>query len=78
MKVSVGVWVRLQSLKLFLDLRARVRANEISFRFHGGGQIMAGIINAEPWRRSYKKPSARISYDLPLCTMGPDYPPNGP
>ena len=57
---------RLLSLKLFLDLRVSLRANEIAFKFHGEGQIMAGIIKAEPWRRSYKTPGVIISYDLPL------------
>ena len=33
-----------------------LRTNEIAFKFHGGGQIMAGIIKAEPWRRSCKTP----------------------
>ena len=57
---------RLQSLKLFLDLRVSFRANDIAFKFHGEGQIMAGIIKAEPWRRSYKTSGVIISYDLPL------------
>ena len=57
---------RSQSLKLFLDLRVSLRANEIAFKFHGEGQIMAGIIKAEPWRRPYETPGDIISYDLLL------------
>ena len=57
---------RLQSLNLFLDLLVSLRANEIAFKFHGEGQIMAAIIKAEPWKRSYKTPGVIISYDLLL------------
>ena len=57
---------RSQSLKLFLDLWVSLRANEIAFKFHGEGQIMADIIKAEPWRRSYKTPGVIITYDLLL------------
>ena len=69
--VSWGVG--LQALKFFLDLRMSLRANGIAFRFHGGEQIMAGIIKAEPLRRSYKTPSVRINYDLPLCGFRTQY-----
>ena len=65
-KFQLVSWARLLSLKLFLDLRMSLRANEIAFRYHGGGQIMAGIINAEPWRRCYKTSGVIISHDLPL------------
>ena len=68
-KFQLVSWVRLQSLKLFQDLRVSLRANENAFRLHGGGQNMAGIIKTEPWRRSYEKPSVRISYDLPLSSF---------
>ena len=65
-KSQLVSWVRLQSLKLFLDLRMSLRANEIAFKFHGGEQIMTGIIKTEPLRRSYKTPGVIISRDLPL------------
>ena len=42
-KFQLVSWARLQSIKLFLDLRMSLRANEIAFKFHGEGQIMAGI-----------------------------------
>ena len=57
-------WARLQSIKLSVDLRMSLRANEIAFKC--GGQIMAGIIKTEPLRRSYKTPGVIISHDLPL------------
>ena len=60
-KCQLVSWVRLQSLKLFLDLRMSLRAKEIAFRFPGGGQIMAGIVKGEPWKRSYKTPGVIIS-----------------
>ena len=63
-KFQLVSWVRLQSLKLFLDLRMSLRANEIAFKFHGGGQIMAG--KTEPLRRSYKTPGVIISHDSSL------------
>ena len=65
-KFQLVSWPRLQSINLFLDLRMSLRANEIAFKFHGGGQIMVGIIKAEPLRRSYKTPGVIISHDLPL------------
>ena len=63
-KCQLVSWARLQSIKLFLDLRMSLRANEIAFKC--GGQIMAGIIKTEPLRRSYKTPGVIISHDLPL------------
>ena len=63
-KFQLVSWARLQSIKLSLDLRMNLRANEIAFKC--GGQIMAGIIKTEPLRRSYKTPGVIISHDLPL------------
>ena len=65
-KFQLVSWARLQSIKLFLDLRMSLRANEIAFKFHGEGQILAGIIKAEALGRSYKTPGDIISHDLPL------------
>ena len=39
-----------------------LRTIEIAFKFHGGGKIMAGIIKAEPWRRSCKTPGYTYIY----------------
>ena len=43
-KCQLISWARLLSLKLLPDVRIKLRANEIAFKFHGEGQIMAGIV----------------------------------